>query len=174
MKGEKEGKQTLVFARNHKSSCVCIALELTTWVGIVSFPSPHNTGRILCVILGSVETQFPVLPKASELRSHCTVIWIQFFRLFLVFLSPPHVERQKGSRFPWTNSIASVGGVLFCYGNGIRGIISLSASHVLPSFNVCSAESKHTGRKRRQLFWEIKIISHVFWKSLFYCEQLRA
>lgn len=120
MKGENEGKQTLVFARNHKSSCVCLALELTTWVGIVSFSSTHNTGRILCVILGSVETQFPVLPKASEFRSHCTVIPIQFFRLFLVFLSSPHAGRQKGSRFPWTNSMASVGVVLFCFGN--RGL----------------------------------------------------
>lgn len=116
MKGEKEGKQTLVFARNHKSSCVCRALELTSWVGIVSFPSPHNTGRMLRAILGSAETQFPVLPKASELRSHCPVIRIQFFRHFLVFLSSPHVGRQKGSRFPWTNSMASVGVALFCFG----------------------------------------------------------
>lgn len=52
------------------------------------------------------------------------------------------------------------GGVLFCLGNfGIKSII-LSASHVLVSFNIRSAENKH--RQKGATLEKKKKISHIF------------
>lgn len=69
------------------SSWLCWVIE-RTHVGITSFPSHHNTGCRLPSVTSEAASRLGAFAScpSSQLRSDWAVIWIQFFRLCLVFI----------------------------------------------------------------------------------------